>query len=71
MEFVVGAEGMTSHVVLGSETIMVLVVAQGAVSQIITGVFSRMAVAARGTPAADGGREGVGDGGRVGDPPCR
>eukprot|EP00667_Euglena_gracilis_P002428 EG_transcript_2428 len=44
MQYLVGEEGVTTSIVMGEEAVIMFVVAQGAVSQIITAVFSRMAV---------------------------
>eukprot|EP00668_Euglena_longa_P008872 GGOE01010683.1.p1 GENE.GGOE01010683.1~~GGOE01010683.1.p1 ORF type:complete len:599 (-),score=201.48 GGOE01010683.1:1171-2967(-) len=44
MHYIEGEEGVSTNVVIGDEMIIMFVVAQGAISQLITAVFSRMAV---------------------------
>eukprot|EP00668_Euglena_longa_P008873 GGOE01010684.1.p1 GENE.GGOE01010684.1~~GGOE01010684.1.p1 ORF type:complete len:661 (-),score=172.29 GGOE01010684.1:1055-3037(-) len=44
LQYMEGSEGVTTNIVIGQEAIITFVVAQGAINQLITAVFSRMAV---------------------------
>eukprot|EP00667_Euglena_gracilis_P002189 EG_transcript_2187 len=51
MHYIEGVEGVTTNVVIGEEAIILFVVAQGAISQLVTAVFSRMALRQHATMA--------------------
>eukprot|EP00667_Euglena_gracilis_P017446 EG_transcript_18385 len=44
MDYVVGVEGISTHSIVSSDSLVFIVILQGAVSQIITTVFSAMAI---------------------------
>eukprot|EP00667_Euglena_gracilis_P008717 EG_transcript_8826 len=51
MQYIEGSEGVTTGIILGNEVDVLFLVAQGVISQVVTAIFSQMAVGQHGAAA--------------------